>query len=52
MLICACSEWQADNVAKYMDSKEVQAFAADKGAGKEAVKTYGDGKGEASVKDL
>ncbi len=27
-------QWQADNVAKYMDSSEVQAFAADKDASK------------------
>jgi hypothetical protein len=33
-----------------MDSKEVEYFAADKRAGKEHVKTYGNGKGEAPVK--
>ena len=52
VLICSLTEWQADNVAKYMDSKEVEYFAADKGAGKEHVRTYGDGKGEAPVKDI
>jgi hypothetical protein len=44
-------KWQADNVAKNMDSKEVAAFKADKGAGKEHVRTYGSGTGEASMKD-
>lgn len=33
-----------------MDSKEVEYFAADKGAGKKDVRKYGDGKGEAPVK--
>jgi len=45
-------KWQADNVAKHMDSKEVEYFIADKDAGKEQVKTYGDGKGQAPVKDM
>jgi len=35
-----------------MDSKEVEAFAADKNAAKEAVKTYGDGFGDAPKKDF
>jgi hypothetical protein len=35
-----------------MDSKEVEAFIADKDAGKEQVRKYGDGKGEAPVKDM
>jgi len=37
---------------KHMDSKEVAAFEADKGAGKENVRKYGDGKGDAPVKDF
>ena len=47
-------KWQADNVVKHMDSEEVKAFEADKGAGKEAVKKYGSGgkDGDAPVKDL
>ena len=47
-------KWQADQVAKYMDSPEVEAFAADKTAGKEHVRKYGSGgaDGEAPVKDL
>ncbi|KAF2150856.1 hypothetical protein K461DRAFT_328981 [Myriangium duriaei CBS 260.36] len=45
-------KWQADNVAKYMDSKEVEHFAKDKGAGKEEVRKYGDGTGQAPKKDL
>jgi hypothetical protein len=35
-----------------MDSKEVEAFVADKNAGKEHGRKYGDGKDEAPVKDL
>jgi hypothetical protein len=45
-------EWQADNVAKNMDSKEVEYFVADKDAGKERVKTDRDRKGEAPVGDV
>ncbi|KAK1541180.1 FAD dependent oxidoreductase [Colletotrichum paranaense] len=47
-------KWQADNVIKVMDSKEVEAFAADKDAGKNKVKKYGTGKteGDAPIKDL
>jgi hypothetical protein len=47
-------KWQADNVAKYMDSPEVEQFAADKNAGKEEKRTYGTGtkEGDAPVKDL
>lgn len=45
-------KWQADQVAKHMDSKEVEAFEADKTAGKEHVRKYGDGKGEAPQKNL
>ena len=44
-------KWQADQVAKHMDSKEVEAFAADKNAGKEHVRKYGSGTGDAPVKD-
>ena len=46
-------KWQADNVVKHMDSEEVKAFEADKGAGKEPVRKYGSGdaKGDAPVKD-
>ncbi|KAL7619543.1 hypothetical protein AAE478_010083 [Parahypoxylon ruwenzoriense] len=48
-------KWQADNVVKYMDKPaEVEAFAADKGAGKEQRRTYGRGdkEGNAPVKNL
>ena len=45
-------EWQADNVAKNMDSKEVEYFLADKDAGKERMKTDRDRKGEALVRDI
>ena len=47
-------KWQADNVAKNMDSSEVAAFEADKNAGKEEKRQYGTGKkeGDAPVKDL
>ena len=47
-------KWQADNVVKHMDSEDVKAFEADKGAGKEEVKVYGSGKpeGQAPVKEL
>ena len=39
---------------KHMDSEEVKVFEADKGAGKESVRTYGSGgkDGNAPVKDL
>ena len=37
---------------KHMDSKEVAEFEADKGAGKNAVKTYGSGTGSAKKTDL
>nr|OQO27990.1 hypothetical protein B0A51_05115 [Rachicladosporium sp. CCFEE 5018] len=42
-------KWQADQVAKRMDSEEVAYFEKDKGAGKEPVKKYGSGdeKGDA-----
>ena len=45
-------KWQADNVVKYMDDDRVKEFEKDKNAGKEAVRTYGDGKGDAPVKDF
>lgn len=47
-------KWQADTVMKHMDSPEVAQFEADKGAGKNAPRTYGSGAkdGEAPVKDL
>lgn len=45
-------KWQADNVMKNMDSKEVEQFIGDKDAGKQAVKKYGDGTGDAPKKDL
>ena len=35
-----------------VDSKEVEMFKADSKAGKEEVRKYGDGKGQAPVKDL
>ncbi|KAG8528801.1 uncharacterized protein KY384_006490 [Bacidia gigantensis] len=47
-------KWQADNVIKFMNSDEVKAFEADKGAGKEHVREHGSGtaEGKAPVKDL
>jgi hypothetical protein len=45
-------KWQADQVAKHMDSKEAAVFEADKDAGKENVRKYGDGKGDAPEKNL
>jgi hypothetical protein len=45
-------KWQADQVAKHMDSPEVEAFIADKGAAKEPVKKYGDGAGDAPTKEI
>jgi len=45
-------KWQADQVAKHMDDPRVKEFEADKNAGKEPVRKYGYGKGEAPVKDL
>ncbi|ETS75629.1 hypothetical protein PFICI_12573 [Pestalotiopsis fici W106-1] len=46
-------KWQADNVAKYMDSPEVAAFEADRDAGKEPRRKYGrgDAQGDAPVKN-
>ena len=52
VLTCSLLEWQADNVAKNMDSKEAEYFVADKDAGKEYVRTYEGRKGEAPVKDI
>lgn len=34
--------WQADGVAKNMDSKEIDAFSADTNAATEAARIYGD----------
>jgi hypothetical protein len=45
-------KWQADHVMKNMDSEEVKQFEADKGAGKEPVKKYGSGTGDAPLKDF
>ncbi|MCJ1266204.1 hypothetical protein MMC22_006087 [Lobaria immixta] len=48
-------KWQADQVMKHMDSEEVKLFEADRGAGKEHVRQYGEGTaegGQAPVKDL
>ncbi|KAK5129469.1 hypothetical protein LTR08_003229 [Meristemomyces frigidus] len=47
-------KWQADQVMKHMDSKEVAYFEKDKNASKEPVKTYGTGdeKGGAPKKDF
>ena len=41
-------------MVKLMDSPEVKAFEADKGAGKEAVRQYGSGaaEGKAPTKEL
>ncbi|KAI1871551.1 uncharacterized protein JN550_004545 [Neoarthrinium moseri] len=45
---------QADNVARYMDSPEVESFKGDRNAGKEQRLQYGRGdeKGQTPVKDL
>lgn len=45
-------KWQADNVMKNMDSKEVEAFIEDKDAAKEHVRKYGSGEGAAPKKDF
>jgi hypothetical protein len=52
VLTYSLTEWHADNIAKNTDSKEVEYFVADKDARKERVRTHGDGKGEARVKDI
>lgn len=40
----AFKKWQADQVAKHIDSKKVEAFKEDAGAGKEEPRKYDDGK--------
>lgn len=47
-------KWQADQVAKHMDSEEVAYFEKDKVAGKEPVRRYGTGdvEGDAPKKDF
>ena len=45
-------KWQADNVPKYMDMKEIEVFKADQGAAKEDVRRYGDGKAHAPEKNF
>jgi hypothetical protein len=47
-------KWQVDNVAKHMESPEVEAFKADQNANKEKRRVYGRGdeKGNAPVKNL
>ncbi|QIW96360.1 hypothetical protein AMS68_001878 [Peltaster fructicola] len=47
-------KWQADQVAKHMDSEEVAYFEKDKSAAKEPVRKYGSGteKGDAPKTDL
>lgn len=45
-------KWQADQVMKHMDSKEVEAFIGDRDATKEHVRKYGSGEGKAPKKDL
>ncbi len=45
-------KWQADQVAKHMDSPEVEQFKADSQAAKEHVKTYGSGEGSAPEKNF
>lgn len=47
-------KWQADQVAKYMDSPEVKQFEADKNANKEHVRKYGTGteEGDAPKQDF
>jgi hypothetical protein len=43
--------WQAGQVAKHMDSPEVEDFAADKNANKEHARKYGCGTADAPKKD-
>ena len=43
-------KFQADNVMKLMSSDEVEYFKQDAGAGKNKVKKYGSGEGEAPKK--
>ncbi|KAF2491969.1 hypothetical protein BU16DRAFT_467810 [Lophium mytilinum] len=45
-------KWQADQVAKHMDSPEVEQFAADKSANKEHVRKYGSGTADAPKQDF
>ncbi|KAJ9647576.1 hypothetical protein H2204_000205 [Knufia peltigerae] len=45
-------KWQADNVMKHMDSREVELFVADKDAAKTAPNKYGDGVRDAPKKDF
>jgi hypothetical protein len=47
-------KWQADQVAKHMDSPEVAEFEADKHAAKEPVRKYGTGteEGQAPKEDF
>ena len=45
-------KWQADQVAKHMDSKDVEYFLKDKDAGKEHVRKYDSGTGDAPKVDL
>ncbi|TKA26679.1 hypothetical protein B0A50_04787 [Salinomyces thailandicus] len=47
-------KWQADNVMKLMESREVKYFEKDKSAAKEEVRRYGtgDGTGNAPKKDF
>jgi hypothetical protein len=44
-------KWQADQVAKHIDSKDVEVFIGDKDAAKEHVRKYGDGKSSGSMMD-
>ena len=45
-------KWQADNVAKNMDSQEVEQFITDKDAAKKPVAQYGSGTGDAPQKSF
>ncbi|KAI9814243.1 MAG: hypothetical protein M1827_003409 [Pycnora praestabilis] len=45
-------KYQADKVVEHMDSKEVEYFIKDKGAGKEHVRKYGSGEGETTEKNF
>ncbi|KAI0166254.1 hypothetical protein GGR57DRAFT_509974 [Xylariaceae sp. FL1272] len=47
-------KWQADQVAKHMDSPEVKEFEADRNAAKEPVRKYGTGteEGQAPKEDF
>ena len=48
----AFKKQQVDQVAKHIDSKEVEAFKANAGTGKEQPRKYSDGKAQAPEKNF